>query len=133
METRPVKILVVDDEPDLVTSLRRLLELNGFDVECAHDGKEAVEKNLAWGPDAVVMDVRMPRQNGIDACLEILRDRKEVVVILMTGFSDALDEANESIFTEAGRSGRVEVMMKPLKVERIFALLDGRGFKCAGS
>lgn len=133
MEARPIKILVVDDEPDLVSSLSRILALQGFEVECAHDGKQAVEKNLEWEPDAVIMDVRMPRQNGIEACLEMLRERKEVLVILMTGFSDALDEANESIFAEAGRSGRVEVMMKPLNVERILAVLQARNLKFAAS
>lgn len=133
MEARPIKILVVDDEPDLVSSLSRILALQGFEVECAHDGKQAVEKNLKWEPDVVIMDVRMPRQNGIEACLEMLRERKEVLVILMTGFSDALDEANESIFAEAGRCGRVEVMMKPLNVDRILAVLQARNLKFAAS
>ena len=116
-------ILIVDDEPDMVSSLARILMARGFEVDSACDGKEAVTKNLDWAPDAVIMDVRMPRLNGIDACLEVQRARSGVLVILMTGFSDALDEANESIFAEAGRNGRVEVMMKPLDLDRVLSLL----------
>jgi DNA-binding NtrC family response regulator len=123
MNSKRLKILVVDDEPDLVTSLSRVLELRGFEVKAARDGKEAIAKNLEWEPDAVIMDVRMPRLNGIAAYLEMQRTRPGVLVILMTGFSDALDEANESIFEAAARNGRVEVMMKPLDLDRVMALL----------
>jgi two-component system response regulator MprA len=120
-----MKILIVDDEPDMVKSLARILKSSGFEVESASDGEEAVAKNLSWEPEAVLMDIRMPRLNGIDACLKILRDRPEVLVILMTGFSDALDEANQSIFARACENSRVEVMMKPLDLDRVTALLNG--------
>lgn len=123
MNERLRKILVVDDEPDLVASLCRILKYRGFEAASARDGREATEMNLSWQPDAVIMDVRMPRQNGIEACLEMQRARTNVLVILMTGFSDALDEANESIFAEADRRGRVEVMMKPLDLDRVMKLL----------
>jgi two-component system, OmpR family, response regulator MprA len=118
-----MKILIVDDDPDMVSSLSRIFKSRGFEVESANDGKGAVAMNLDWQPDAVIMDVRMPRLNGIDACLEVQRARSEVMVILMTGFSDALDEANESIFAEAGRNGRVAVMMKPIDLDRVIAVL----------
>jgi CheY-like chemotaxis protein len=119
-----MKILIVDDEPDMVSSLSRILKARGFEVGAASDGQEAVAKNLKWQPDAVLMDVRMPRLNGIEACLEVQRAREGVLVILMTGFSDALDQANESIFEQAGRCGRVEVMMKPLDLDRVLGLLS---------
>lgn len=124
MEAIRLKILIVDDEPDMVSSLSRVLRARGFEVDAACDGKEAIQKNLRWEPDAVIMDVRMPRLNGIDACLEVQRARSGVLVILMTGFSDALDEVNESIFAEAGRNGRVELMMKPLDLDRVLGLLN---------
>ena len=119
-----LKILVVDDEPDMVASLSRILLGRGFDVSCACDGKDAITQNLVWEPDAVIMDIRMPRMNGIEACLELLRVRMSLLVILMTGFSEALDEANESIFAEADRNGRVVVMMKPLDLDRVMDLLQ---------
>lgn len=122
-----MKILIVDDEPDMVSSLSRVLQDRGFEVGAACDGKEAVAKNATWQPDAVIMDVRMPRLNGIEACLEVQRSRPGLLVILMTGFSDALDEANETIFAEAGRHGRVEVMMKPLDLDRVMAWLVSGG------
>lgn len=118
MEARPLRVLVVDDDPDMVSSMARVLGQRGFEVACANDGKEAVAKNGSWKPDAVIMDVRMPRMNGIEACLKLQRAR-DVLVILMTGFADALDEANESIFAAADRTGKVEIMMKPLDIDRI--------------
>jgi len=120
-----MKILIVDDEPDMVTSLARILSKKGFHVAQACDGDEAVAKNRSWEPDAVMMDIRMPKMNGIDACLAVQRDRPEVLVILMTGFSDALDEANESIFKMASDNRRVELMMKPLDFDRVLGLLKG--------
>lgn len=122
-----MKILIVDDDPDMVSSLSRILKTRGFEVESASDGRGAVAMNLDWEPDAVIMDVRMPRLNGIEACLEVQQARSGVMVILMTGFSDALDEANESIFAEAGRNGRVSVMMKPIDLDRVMAVLGAEG------
>lgn len=123
LKPRPTRILIVDDIPDVLTSLSRVLQMRGFEVATACDGKEAVEINLSWKPDAVIMDVRMPRMNGIEACLEIQRARETVLVVLMTGFAEALDLANESIFAEAGRHGRVAVMMKPLDLDCVMDLI----------
>ena len=120
---RIMKILIVDDEPDMVTSLSRILAGAGFLVESASDGQAAVEINRVWHPDALIMDIRMPRLNGIEACLAVQGERPDVPVILMTGFSDALDEANESIFVQACQRGQVRIMLKPLDLDRVIQII----------
>jgi CheY-like chemotaxis protein len=122
-----MKILIVDDEPDMVTSLSRVLVGAGFLVESASDGQAAVEMNRVWHPDALIMDIRMPRLNGIEACLAVQTERPDVPVILMTGFSDALDEANESIFVQACQRGQVRIMLKPLDLDRVIQIIRQGG------
>jgi DNA-binding response OmpR family regulator len=100
-----MKVLIVDDDPDMVASLVRIMKAAGFAVESASDGQEALVKNRLFHPDFLIMDIRMPRLNGVDTCLAVQRERPEVPVILMTGFSDAVDEANAGIFARACQGG----------------------------
>lgn len=86
METRK-KILVVDDEADLVTGVSRLLERAGFEVYSASDGNQALERvrETGWF-DLIILDVRMPVLDGYET-LSILRDTgyADIPVILLTG------------------------------------------------
>jgi len=119
------RVLIVDDNPDMRKSLGRILEMNGSEIRHAVDGAEAVEQCRDWGPDAVILDIRMPRMNGTEAYWEVRRGRPDLLVVLMTGFADALDEANQKILAEACEDQRVELMLKPLDLERLLALLRG--------
>jgi DNA-binding response OmpR family regulator len=65
------KILIVDDEPNIVMSLEFLLRREGFDVAVAADGDEVAAQMSANRPDLVLLDVMMPRKNGYDVCREI--------------------------------------------------------------
>src|SRR6187402_565116 len=71
----PMTILVVDDEPAVRESLRRALQLEGYEVELAVDGQEALERLSEEGIDAVVLDVSMPRLDGLLARLRALLRR----------------------------------------------------------
>ncbi len=80
-----MKILVVDDEPAVRDSLRRALELEGYDVELAEDGEEALARLvLPAQPDAVILDVLMPGIDGLDVCRRLRADRNEVPVLMLT-------------------------------------------------
>ena len=80
-----MKILVVDDEPAVRESLRRALELEGYDVELAEDGEEALARLvLPAQPDAVILDVLMPGIDGLDVCRRLRADRNEVPVLMLT-------------------------------------------------
>ena len=68
-----MRILVVDDEPAVRESLRRALQLEGYEVELAGDGQEALERLSENDVDAVVLDVSMPRLDGLEACRRLRR------------------------------------------------------------
>ena len=70
------RILVVDDEPDFVSIVKKNLEKAGFDVEVAYDGVEGIDKVKANPPDAIVLDVMMPEKDGYKVCSELKADEK---------------------------------------------------------
>ena len=67
----PSKILIVDDDPDIVEILRYNLSLEGYEVKTALNGKEAIKKANLFFPQIILLDVMMPEMNGIDACSKI--------------------------------------------------------------
>jgi two-component system alkaline phosphatase synthesis response regulator PhoP len=71
MKNLPMKILIVDDEPDIIEILKYNLNNEGYDVKSANDGKKAVEKAKKFIPDIILLDVMMPGMDGIEACKEI--------------------------------------------------------------
>jgi len=82
---RPVDILVVDDERAVRDSLRRALELEGYRVELAEDGEQALRRlDLEPGPDAVILDVLMPGADGLEVCRRLRDAGNEVPVLMLT-------------------------------------------------
>jgi len=77
-------ILVVDDDIEILEMLRRTLELEGFDVATAADGRSALTILEDSGPDLVILDIIMPEIDGFQV-LEITRQRSNVPVIMLTG------------------------------------------------
>ncbi len=85
------KILVVDDEPQIVEILERYLLDEGFQVCVAHDGTAAVAANNLERPDLILLDLKLPTKNGLDAFREI-RNTSDVPVIMLTSRSDEVDK-----------------------------------------
>ena len=85
----PNSIFIVDDNSDIRAGIRRQLELSGFDV-CgeAHDGIDALDKLSRVRPDLIILDMSMPRMNGVDAARELKHICPNVPVILYTAFAD---------------------------------------------
>jgi len=82
-------ILVVDDEPAVRESLRRALELEGYGVELASDGKEALRRlALEPAPDAIVLDILMPGVDGLEVCRRLRSDGNGVPVLMLTARSE---------------------------------------------
>jgi two-component system response regulator MprA len=80
-----MKVLVVDDERAVRESLRRALELEGYDVDLAADGEEALERLFeATGVDAVILDVLMPGIDGLEVCRRLRSDANAVPVLMLT-------------------------------------------------
>ena len=65
------KVLIADDEPNIVTSLEFLLRQKGYEVRVAHAGDEALAAVAAFAPDLVLLDVMMPRMSGYDVCQKL--------------------------------------------------------------
>jgi two-component system alkaline phosphatase synthesis response regulator PhoP len=72
METKARKVLIADDEPDILEILKYNLVNEGYQVITAKDGDEALEKARIFQPDLVVLDIMMPKKSGVQVC-EILR------------------------------------------------------------
>jgi two-component system alkaline phosphatase synthesis response regulator PhoP len=89
MEETKGKILVVDDEPDVVDMLRMMLENASYEVVSAYDGKEGIEKAKKEKPDAIVLDLMMPGMDGFEACKEMKQDPdlKDIPVLVLTAIS----------------------------------------------
>ncbi len=84
------RILVVDDEPDFASIVQVNLKKEGFDVEVAYDGVEALEKVKANPPDCIVLDVMMPEKDGYEVCSELKSDEKyaDIPIIMLTAVAD---------------------------------------------
>ncbi|MEW6693440.1 Transcriptional regulatory protein WalR [Tepidimonas thermarum] len=68
------RVLIVDDEPNILISLEFLMKREGYEVQVARDGEEGLALATAWRPDVVLLDVMMPRKNGFDVCQAIRAD-----------------------------------------------------------
>ena len=113
-----VKILVVDDERAVRESLRRALELEGYEIELAADGAEALVRLLNGGnspPDVVILDVLMPGVDGLEVCRRLRRSGKGVPVLMLT----ARDEVENRV---AGLdAGADDYVTKPFALEELVA------------
>jgi two-component system response regulator MprA len=111
-----VKILVVDDERAVRDSLRRALELQGYEVELASDGTEALERLAANGqPDAVVLDILMPGIDGLEVCRQIRRRGYAVPVLMLTA-REAVGDRVEGL-----DAGADDYLVKPFALEELLA------------
>lgn len=109
------KILVVDDEQSIVTLLQYNLERSGYDVITASDGEEALEQAENENPDLIVLDVMLPKVDGIDVCKQ-LRQQKMMVPILMLTAKD--EEFDKVLGLELGAD---DYMTKPFSPREVTA------------
>jgi two-component system, OmpR family, response regulator MprA len=112
-------VLVVDDERSVRDALRRALELEGYDVELAEDGYEALERldADAGGPDALVLDVLMPGLDGLEVCRRLRRAGNRLPVLMLTARAEVADRV-------AGLdAGADDYLVKPFALEELLARL----------
>ncbi len=92
--TTPIRVLIADDEPLIRETLAELLAEEGFEVVGeARDGAEAVRKAAELDPDVVLIDVRMPVVNGLEATRRIRLDRPDALVVALSAYDDPALEA----------------------------------------
>jgi two-component system response regulator MprA len=115
----PLRILVVDDEPAVRESLRRALQLEGYGVELAGDGSEALYRleSREVEPDGIVLDVLMPEVDGLEVARRLRRTGSRVPILMLT----ARDEIADRV---AGLdAGADDYLVKPFALEELFARL----------
>jgi two-component system, OmpR family, response regulator MprA len=113
-----VKILVVDDERAVRESLRRALELEGYEIELAADGQEALQRlegNGEGQPDAVLLDLLMPNVDGLEVCRRLRRNGNRVPVLMLT----ARDEVENRV--SGLDAGADDYVTKPFALEELVA------------
>ena len=110
MDTTARKVLIADDEPDIVEILKYNLEKEGYQVVTAKDGDEAIDRAKHTKPDLVVLDMMMPKKNGMEVC-EILRAQpafKDTLIMFLTALSD------EATQLKSFSTGADDYVSKPL-------------------
>ena len=117
------KILIVDDEKDIVDLLKYNLEKEGYQCYVAYDGEEAVSKAKEKNPDLVLLDIMMPKMDGIEACRQIreIDSLKNVFVAFLTARSE---EYSELAGFDVGADDYITKPIKPrILISRIQAIL----------
>ena len=109
------KILIIDDEPDIIKVVKFRLIKTGYELMTAADGREGLELARVLKPDLVLLDYRMPFLNGDEVCKEIKKDEstKHIPVILMTASTQ--DTLKENIQT----MGADDYILKPFEPEEL--------------
>jgi DNA-binding NtrC family response regulator len=111
-------ILIIDDEPGIRRSLRRILESDGHEVMDAEDGRVALRLEESTLPDLIITDVFMPEMDGIEFLLEHQETHPGIPIIAISGggFAD-----KEFVLKDADMIGAVATLSKPLGVDEVLA------------
>lgn len=120
------KILVVDDDPDIVEILRYNLSLGGYDVKSAANGKEAIKKAKIFLPEIILLDVMMPEMDGIEAC-SLIKEIPSLVNTRIIFLSARSEDYTQLSAFDAGADDYISKPVKPKillkKIESIFKRL----------
>ncbi|HXI41109.1 MAG TPA: response regulator transcription factor [Bryobacteraceae bacterium] len=108
-------ILIVEDEPDMATGLRDNLEFEGYEVRIARDGEEALASAAEWAPDLILLDLMLPRRNGLDVCRELRHRGMRIPIIMLTARGQETDKV---VGLEIGAD---DYVTKPFSVRELMA------------
>jgi len=112
------RVLLVDDEPDFLSVVRMRLSKGGYDVVCAHHGRDALEKMKLKRPDVIVTDVMMPVMDGVDFFQELQSntETRKIPIIVMT-VKDKLEESFRAV-------GVSDFVTKPFEVDDLVGKIE---------
>jgi len=112
-----VRILVVDDDPGVRDSLRRSLAFNGYEVELAEDGQQALTAIALRRPEAVILDVMMPGLDGLETCRRLRAAGEDIPVLMLTARESVADRVSG---LDAGAD---DYLVKPFALDELLARL----------
>jgi len=104
------RILVVDDEPDIVRVVTRIMQARGHEVRTAEDGFEALDLVAAERPDVIILDLNLPRMDGFEVCRRLKGDpaTRDIPIVMMTAAYVSVEDARKGAAT-----GADEYVVKP--------------------
>ena len=109
------RILIVEDEPNMVAGLRDNFEFEGYEVMSAYDGSEGLQKALADSPDLIVLDVMMPKMSGLEVCKQLKAKRPSIPIIMLTARGQEVDKV---VGLELGAD---DYVTKPFSIRELIA------------
>ena len=111
------RVLIVDDEPELAKIVQVRLAADGYEVICAENGQDALDKAESKRPELILMDVMMPKMHGLDALRKLKEkpETKQIPVVMLTAKDD-----EESVF-KAKSLGAKDYITKPFNAEALLA------------
>ncbi len=118
LQDNKIRILVIDDDKSILRTFTRILQKNGYEIDVAETGKEAIEKSKKAHYDLALIDIRLPDMDGTDLLVKIQQTMRDSIKIMITGFPSletgvkALDEGADAY------------LVKPVKPEELLALID---------
>jgi two-component system alkaline phosphatase synthesis response regulator PhoP len=109
------KILIIEDEADLVKGLKLNLADEGYEVDWASDGREGLRRALEEAPDLVILDIMLPGMNGLEVCRELRQKKANIPVIMLTAKGEEVDKV---VGLEIGAD---DYITKPFSVRELLA------------
>jgi DNA-binding response OmpR family regulator len=111
-------VIVIDDDKSILRTFTRILQKNGYEIDVAETGKEAIEKSTKQSYDLALIDIRLPDMDGTDLLVKMQQTMRDGIKIMITGFPSletgvkALDEGADAY------------LVKPVKPEELLALIE---------
>ncbi len=129
METhKPSKVLVVDDEKDILELLQYNLEKEGFEVRTCQNGKKAIDIAMQFNPDLIILDIMMPNQDGVETCRQLreIPDLQHIYIIFLTARTE---EYSEIAAFDIGADDYITKPIKPRALMKRINALFRREYK----
>lgn len=120
MRNKQIKILVVEDEPSLIFTLRDTLESEGYQVVVSEDGEHAVDLVKEHKPDLMILDIMLPGKSGYDICKEIRNNKYTFPIIMLTAKDQEIDKV------KGLNLGADDYLTKPFGVKELLARIQAR-------
>jgi DNA-binding response OmpR family regulator len=114
-DTKLQKVLIVEDEPDMVLGLKDNFEFEGYEVVVARDGKEGLSRALAESPDLILLDIMLPKLSGLDVCRQLRGNGVDTPIIMLTARGQEIDKV---IGLEMGAD---DYVTKPFSIKELLA------------
>jgi len=114
------KILIIEDEQDLIKGLKLNLSDEGYDVDCAGNGAEGLRKAVEAAPDLIILDIMLPEMDGLEVCRKLRQKNIDIPVIMLTAKGEEIDKV---VGLEIGAD---DYMTKPFSIRELLARIKAR-------